>query len=239
LVVGSVGLLQAQDTGFSKDFKLRLGYTPSPKDNLRTSYQNFGFNLAYGLGAGKIGLELGYFYQSGDPFVTAPVDGTAGSGKLAMDPAKAIDDKKNSRSGITLRASWQSAITPTWDWQAGLQFGTKFKGQYNGEADSVAATAGTTKWIDLYSGVPEEGGLNTSPFAGVTWKIDADSALEINLALQSYSALNYTHVAGTASHYDLVGTTNLSSSDATWPQDRLKKTTSSSLYLEIAYVFHF
>jgi hypothetical protein len=247
-LIGS-GLLQAQDTGFSKDFKIRLGYTPSTDvSQLRHYYQGFGLNLGYGFASGKLAAELGYFYNTGDPFVTAPdgtkagtvhyADGTTAAGQ-AMDPAHAIDDKRNELSGFTVRVSWQAKINEGWDWQAGLQLGTQFKHQYIGDARSLTATAGGATWEDTYQGVPREGGINISPYAGVSWKIDKDSALEFNVMLLRYNAIDYHHYAGTGTYVTTGSAAGLNNTDYPFAYDKLEKNSRMVAHLEIAYVFHF
>lgn len=238
LIGGSAGLLQSQDTGFSKDLKIRLGYATSTKDDLRHYYQGFGLNLGYGVGPGKIGLELGYFYNTGDPYITTPDATRISAGLQAVNTARMIEDKRNELAGFTVRASWQQKINETWDWQAGLQIGTKFKHQYVADVQSDTTSTGTA-WRDLYNGTPQEGGFNVSPYAGVNWKIDKDSSFEINVMLLRYKAIEYRHYAGTGS-YDSAGTTpGVSDPTVPWPYDKLEKNDRLVPHLEIAYVFHF
>ena len=120
---GALAPMQAQDTGFSKEFKFRLGYTQNPKDHLRAPYTGFGLNLGYGIGVGRLGLELGYFYKTGDNYFTMPDTSRIAAGREAIDPAKTVVDKRNEFEGLTLRLSYQQDINPTWAWQAGLQIG--------------------------------------------------------------------------------------------------------------------
>jgi len=238
-LAGSVGLLQAQDTGFSKDFKIRLGYAPSTKDNLRGSYQGFGLNLAYGVGPGKIGAEFGYLYKTGDPYITA-ADGSmaTANGGQTMSTTKNLEDKRNELSGFTVRLSWQQKINETWDWQAGLQLGTQFKHQYVADVQSDSTTSGTA-WHDTYQGVPREGGLNASPFVGLSWNVDKDSSFEFNLMFLRYNAIEYHHYAGTGAYYQSGTQVGMNDPTVPFPYDKLEKSSRVVAHLEIAYVFHF
>jgi hypothetical protein len=239
-LVGSVGL-QAQDTGFSNDFKLRLGFTPTAKDNLRRNYQGFGWNLGYGLGVGRIGLELGYLYNTGDPYETTPDYSRVPVDKQAVDPTQVVEDKRNELSGFTARLSWQQKINEGWNWQAGLQIGTDFKHQYVCDVHSLGdRTKSTAAWEDTYNGTPKKGGFsNISPYAGVSWNVDSDSSLEFNLMLLRYDAIEYHHYAGTGTYIpsgDQMGLNNVS---VPWRYDKLDSHNRMVPHIEIAYVFHF
>jgi hypothetical protein len=246
----SVGMLDAQDTGFSKDFKIRAGYAPSTKDNLRAYASGFGLNLEYGVGVGRIGLELGYFYKTGDQYATTPSASLLPGTLNLMNAEKSHETKRNQLDGFTVRLAFNQALMEGWRWQAGVQLGSRFKHQYVGDAQSTDWGASwdggvnlSKSWRDLYNGTPEESGLNPSPYAGVTWNIDKTSSLEFNVVLLNYKAIEYNHFAGTASAYDpqqgypVVG--RVSSLSATWPNDTLTSKTRMVPHLEIAYVFHF
>jgi len=257
-LVGSVGLLQAQDTGFSSDFKLRLGYAPSAKDNLRAYYQGFGWNLNYGLNAGKIGLELGYLYNTGDPYVTMPdasrlkkdnpATTTVNEAQQPVDWANAVDDKRNELSGFAVRLSWTQKLSEEWDWQAGVQIGTQFKHQYVSTVHSRTDATGpdptdSTKsvvlstWNDSYNGVPRKGNF-ISPYVGVSWHLDADSSLEFNAMFLRYDAIEYHHYAGTGV-YELNDDGKYWNNSSPWKYDKLDSKSRTVPHLEIAYVFHF
>lgn len=250
-LVGSVGLLQAQESGFGMALKARTGYAPETKDNLRRAFQGFGLNLDYGVGAGRVGLELGYFYKTGDPYVTTPDASKVPAGQQPIDTTKAVEDKRNEFSGFTVRLSYQQAINSSWDWQAGIQMGGRFKHQYVGDARSQNfgenwGAAAANSWDDLYNGTPSQGGLNVSPYVGVSWKIDKDSAFEINVLFQRYTALEYHHYAGTATEYGGAypgwsqppyGPVNTLTSS--FPYDYIDKTDRTVPQLEFAYVFKF
>jgi len=244
LVLSLVGLfspLQAQDVGFSKEFKLRLGYTPSPKDHLRGAYTGYGLNLGYGVGVGRLGLEFGYFYQTGDNYFGLPDDSRLPAGALAMNPTKSMEDKRNQLSGFTVRASFSRKLAETWRWQAGLQFGGGFKHQYVGDAQSQAwgTPSGDAAWRDFYIGAPSEGGLNPSPYGGFSWKVDKDSSLEFNVVLVNYTALEYHHFAATGTAYQTGDPGRRSTAATTFPLDELEKTRRLVPHVEVAYVFHF
>ena len=237
----SLSPLQSQDTGFSKEIKFRLGYTPSPKDHLRGPYTGFGLNLGYGIGVGRVALELGYFYKTGDNYIAQPDAARLPVGQLPMNTAKSVEDKRNELSGFAARVSFSRALMADWRWQAGLQMGTKFKHQYVGDAQSTPwdAAAGTAAWRDFYLGVPEQGGLNPSLYGGVIWKVDKDSSLELNVVLLNYKAIEYHHYVGTGTVYDTGDPGRRSSASTSFPLDSLEKHSRIVPHAEIAYVFHF
>lgn len=257
LVGGSMGLLQAQDTGFSHDFKLRLSYAPAPKDKLAHSYQGFGWNLNYGLGVGKVGLELGYMYLTGDPYITSPDTSRMPALDTSTTPAtgyapieKSVEDKRNELSGFAVRLSWSQKLTENWDWQAGIAIGPKYKHQYvahvkasavevrDPETDEV--TESLRAWEETYNGTPTKGGFsNLSLFGGVSWKVDEDSSLELNLTLLRYDSIDYHHYAGTGTYFDGGDQPNLNDNSVPWRYDRLDKHSRMVPHFEIAYVFHF
>jgi len=235
-LVGSVMGLRAQDTGFSSDFKLRLGYAPSVKDNLRAYYQGFGWNINYGLSAGKIGLELGYLYNTGDPYITTPDASKVPATAQSVDWTKAVEDKRNELSGFNVRLSWTQKLTEGLDWQAGLQIGTQFKHQYVSTVQSDATKTGTS-WNDSYNGVPRKGNF-ISPYAGISWNIDTDSSLEFNAMFLRYDAIEYHHYAGTGV-YELNDDGKYWNNSSPWKYDKLDSKSRMVPHLEIAYVFHF
>lgn len=240
-LVGWLNPMQAQDVGFSKAFKVRMGYNPSPKDHLRAAYTGFGLNLGYGLGPGRLGLEAGYFYQTGDTYFGLADGSKLPAGALPMNAAKSMEDKRNQLSGFTVRASYSSRINDAWRWQAGLQFGGGFKHQYVGDTQSQAwgVSSGNAAWRDFYVGVPVEGGLNPAPYGGFTWKVDKDSSLEFNVLLVNYTAIEYRHYAATGTVYQ-TGEPGRRSTDVTaFPMDGLEKTRRLVPHAEVAYVFHF
>jgi hypothetical protein len=263
LLVSSVGLqAQEAETNFSLDWKTRLGYSPSSKDNLRQSFLGFGMNLGYKIGPGKVGFELGYFYKTGDNFATQP-DGSKLGAMQPIDPAHSIEDKRNELAGFTVRLSYQQDFSSkNLGWQAGIQLGAKFKHQYfadsrgqnynlrDASGNTVDASGNpinvNTEWRDLYNGTPYKADLNPSVFAGIIWHVDKESSLEFNLLLLNYTAIDYHHYAGTASNYagTTVTPTNGRVSDdynhvSVMPYDKLETKNSMVPHIEVTYTFHF
>lgn len=238
---GSLMPLQAQETGFSKAFKFRLGYAPSPKDHLRAPYSGFGLDLGYGLGLGRIGLELGYIYKTGDNYFPQADTSRLDPSQLPANQAKSMEDKRNQFAGFTVRTTFSRSLAQDWRWQAGLQFGGTFTHQYVGDTQSSPwdATTGAAGWRDFYLGVPTKGGLNPSPFGGVTWMVDKDSSLELNVMLLSYTAIEYHHFSGTGTSYVNSASGPYSDGNTVFPSDRLDKSSRVVPHFELAYVFRF
>lgn len=237
----------AQEAGeFAKAFKIRTGYGLSTKDNLRASDIGVGFEVSYGLAAGRIGLEAGWFYKDGDQFIK-PVDGQAPSPLSPVNLDASGDSRKNTLEGFSVRLSFTQDFLQDWSWQAGLMLGgTRFKHEYVGDvqgADWHATNADS--WRDLYYGTPSEGGIKVSPYLGVAWRVGDHSSLEFNALFLNYSALDYVHHPGTASSYALDSnpysdsTVGRISQDNAFPLDTLEKKNRLIPTLEFAYVFHF
>lgn len=254
LLASSMGLRAQEATSpFSLDWKMRLGYAPSAKDNLRQSALGFGFNVGYQLGQGKLGVELGYTYKTGDNYFTTA--DTSKNTREAMDPTKSVEDRRNEFDGVALRVSYQQDLSSTWAWQAGLQLGGRFHHQYIGDTQSVKwsdasqSNVSANSWRELYNGTPTKYDLNPSPYAGVIWKVDKDSSLEFNLLLLNYTALEYKHYVGAANTAYYGGVHQepgsslwvgpIATDSQSFPADSLDKKSSVTPHLEITYALHF
>jgi len=238
---GSLTPLRSQETGFSKQFKFRLGYAASTQDHLRASYNGVGFNVGYGIGVGTVGLEVGYIYKTGDNYITRPDDSQLAAGLLPMNEAKAVEDKRNQFAGLTVRASFSKALAAKWRWQAGLQFGGSFKHQYVGDAQSTPwdVASGNAAWRDFYLGTPSKATYAPTVYGGVTYVADKDSSIEFNIVLLTYTGMEYHHYVGTASAYDTGAPGRRSAQNATWASDALVNRSRVVPHAEVAYVFHF
>jgi hypothetical protein len=84
-----------------------------------------------------------------------------------------------------------------------------------------------------------EGGLNPTPYAGVTWVVDKDSSVEFNLVFLNYKAIEYHHFVGTGSTYDTGDPGRRSTNGTVFPLDTLEKTSRIAPHAEVAYVFRF
>lgn len=243
--------LAGQDRGFSKDLKIRMAYGLKAEDHLRASSIGLGFNVAYGSSAGRIGLEMGYYYKTGDQYIE-PIQGSAPAPLSALNLAKSGDARRNQLDGFALRLSFQRSINDQWDWHAGVMLGgTRFTHEYVGDMQGADWNGDNpNSWRDTYSGTPVEGGMKISPYGGASMKVSEYSSLELNLMLLNYTAVNYIHHPGTAS--PAPGTTNpypfpsdmsnnpggLGTHNA-FPGDGLEKKNRLTPHLELAYVFRF
>jgi hypothetical protein len=255
LVFAILAPLAAQETpdasGFSKALKIRMAYGLKTEDHLRPASIGLGFNVAYGSAAGSFGVEMGYYYKTGDQYIE-PIQGSAPAPLSAVNPDKSGDSRRNQLDGFALRFSFQRAINEDWGWHAGVMLGgTRFTHEYVGDVEGANWTsANANSWRDTYSGTPVEGGMKPSPYAGVSMKVTSISSLELNLMLLNYKAINYVHRPGTAAPVN--GTTNpypipsdttsnpggLSGHNA-FPGDELEKKSRLVPHLELAYVFRF
>jgi len=245
------GSVQAQESGFSRDLKVRLGYAPSTQDNLSNSLVGFGLAFGFQTSAGKLGVELGYASKGGDEF-QKPVSGAVPAGLSPIDPgdahttAKVGDSRRNSLEGFSVRLSLSRSLDADWRWQAGLMVGgTRFTHEYVGDVSSADWNGGNDhSWRDFYHGTPSEGSWNVSPYAGFTYKVSDRSSLEFNALLLTYKSLDYIHKPGTGV-YDFPTATPSASTPGrfgrinAFPQDSLERKTRLMPHLEISYVFHF
>jgi len=246
LVAAALVPLQAQESGITRDFKLRTGYGFGAKDNLQPSSLSLGFNFAYALPAGKIGLEIGYFYKSGDQYIE-PVHGDAPAQLSPVNLDSSGDSRRNTLEGLALRLSFQQKIDEDWSWQAGLMLGgTRFKHEYVGDIQGQDWTVtNVNSWRDTYSGTSTSGGVKVSPYAGAVYRVGDHSSIELNLLLLNYTALNYVHRPGTASSYaqdtDPYSDPNvgLISPHNGFPMDTMEKHNRLIPHLEFGYIFHF
>lgn len=239
-VILSAGLpLQAQESGVVGDLKVRTAWSPSPKDHLSGTSLGFGLNFAWDTRAGQLGVEVGYYYKTGDDYFLAP-HGQVPAGLQPADPSGSGDARRNQLDGLSLRFSLQRKLVEDWDWQAGLMVGgTRFRHEYHGQIQSVNwvsdGSGGIDTWADTFSGVKQESGMTVSPYLGLTWKMTKRSSLEFNLMGLNYKAVEYVHNAGSSPSYDA----NRISIHNNFPGDSFTTTTRIVPHLEFGYVFHF
>ena len=237
--------LTAQETGFSKDLKVRLGYGLQAKDELRQSSLGFGLNLGYGTAVGRFSVELGYYYKTGDSYFPA-INGDAPAPLSTVDLANSGDSRRTQLDGFSIRLAYERRLNQAWSWQAGLMVGgTRFKHEYFGDVRSTDWTsANADSWRDTYSGTPTEGGLKVSPFAGLSWTMTSHSSLEFNLLLLNYTAIEYVHHPGSGTYAFSTdpssdpGAGQIAAHNA-FPADGLVKSNHLVPHFELGYVIHF
>jgi hypothetical protein len=228
------------------EVKLRVGYAPSPKDNLRSNALSYGINFVMPLEIGDLGLELGYHYKTGDLYAGAfqPV----AAGKEALDTTQSVERKRNDLKGIYGRLSLRRLIPDSdFSYQGGLMIGgTQFRQEFVGDVRSQNWVAGNANaWRDVFTGTPTKGGLTVSPFAGISWRANKASSLELNLLFLNYKAIDYIHTPGGAATYDmnLVDVTGQPVGPLArhndFPSDRLATHTRFVPHVEVGWTFHF
>jgi hypothetical protein len=239
------GSAQAQEAGVLRELKLRTAWSPEAKDNLRQSSLGVGLNFGFATAVGTVGVELGYYYKTGDIYIE-PVTGAPPAGLDPVDAANSGDSRRNQLDGFSVRLSFARPINPGWSWQAGLMIGgTRFKHEYFGDVRGENwVNTNATSWRDTYSGTPTEGGFKVSPYAGLSWKITKHSSVEFNVMALSYTALNYGHRPGSGVYaLDTDPESDPSvgriAPHNAFPGDTLTKTNRFVPHLEFGYVFHF
>lgn len=205
--------LKAEDTGLSTAFKVRalVGSTASDRGlanevlghNLATG-AGFGLELGYGLGKGKITGELGYTFISGDARQGNPSDMATSGTNVTV--SSWVDSRKNKMEGLHLRVGYEAPLSDNLSWRAGLQFGgNKYSHQVLG---NINGTSGAGKFADAYTYVGSKSSMTPSPYGGLTYAFDRESALEFGVSLLQYSSINYQHVINTKNQLDTAPTTN-------------------------------
>jgi hypothetical protein len=240
--------LQAQDPALSLDLKLRTGYGLTTADHLRNASMGFGFNLAWALPVGTLGLEAGYYYKTGDSYLE-PIRGDVPADLAPVNLAKAGDSRRNQLDGFSVRASFLQRFSEDWSWQAGLMVGgTRFKHEYVGDVQGqnwVSDPAYVEQsWRDTYNGTPVKSAFDVSPYAGFTYALTGHSSLEMNVLLLHYTAIDYVHHPGSGSY----ALSSVSGADPSvgriadnnaFPADTFDQRTRWTPQVELNYVFHF
>ncbi len=231
--------LSAQETGFNKELKIRVGLGLSTQDNLRPASQGLGLDLGWTAPYGRIGVELGYFYKTGNEYVE-PI-GTKAPGSLyATDLALSGDARRNQLDGFALRLSFRKNLNADWAWSASLMLGgTKFKHEVVGDVRSEHWDpwdgSDEHSWRDTYSHPFTEGGMKLSPFASLRYKVGPSSSLECTVLALNYTSVQFTHNPGSGT-YDV---DHRLSAHNGFPKDGLTKHNRLVPHVEFAYVFHF
>jgi hypothetical protein len=230
LALGSTFLF-AQEKGLGFDFKLRVANSPTTNDHLNAMALGFGLNSRYTSDWGTLNAELGYYYKPGRQYL-AGFDAPAAE-MPAANPSYSVDSRKNSLTQVNARFSYENAFDSSWSWQAGLQVGqAKFRHEYLGDV-------GDTNWNtyeDTYNGTPTKSVLTVSPFVGLSYQINRDSALELNLISLAYTAIDFHHAPGSAI---VGGDSTVPGSHLVYAGDHLVETKRQALHFEIGYTFRF
>lgn len=228
------------------EVKLRMGWTPKEEDHLRQAAFSYGFNLNWHTPIGQAGFEVGNFYKTGDLYAGSfqPV----AAGKLPIDTTQSVEQKRDGLKGLCARFSLKRALPdPDWAWQAGLMVGgTQYRQEMIGDSRSLPWAPGVANaWRDIYIATPTKGGLTTSPYAGMAWRVSTESSLEVNLLFLNYKSVDYIHVPGGSPTY----ATNVTDTGGNpvgpladynnFPSDHLAIHTRFVPHLEVGWTFHF
>lgn len=230
LLVGAAmaaGTARAEDPtpGWGVAFKARAGYgLGKAQDQLSRKAFGMGFELGYGASLGRFGVELGYQYKPGNQGM-ADLGSMPTAPGATVDFTQSVDSRKNQLGGVTARLSFERPLPGMgFSWRAGLQLGgAKFRQEYIGDV-----TDGAT-YEDTYNGIVTKSTNALSPFVGLTFALDGDSALEVNLLGLAYTSARYTHVAGTVA--------DPNGGHTAW--DYVTTTKRTVPHLELCYVLRF
>lgn len=228
---------------FSFEAKIHAGYAPNQGDHLDRKSLAYGVNFVWALPLGRLGAELGYQYKTGDSYAGA-IQSAVPAGKEAVDYRNSVVEKRNDLSGFSLRVAYEGGfslpfeLTPRFGLMLG---GTQFRQEYQGDVRSLNWGPGVaTSWRDTFHGTPTKGGLNISPFLGVSLPITEGSALEVQLMWMGYTAIDYLHKPGTGTSYtEQTPTSGPLAPHNAFPQDQLATRKRFTPQLEIGWVFRF
>lgn len=231
LIVFGSSFLLAQEKGIGVDFKLRAANGIDNQDHLQASAFGFGLNLHYKADWGTLNGELGYYYKPGRQYL-AGFDAPA-AGAPPADPAYSVDSRKNSLNQVNVRFSYEMPITNTWSWQVGAMVGqSKFRHEYIGDNGDT----GWETYEDTYNGTPTKSVITVSPFVGLAYQINKDSAFELNLMSLAYTSINFHHAPGAAI---VSGSLATPGSHVVYAGDHLSEEKRNAFHLEIGYTFRF
>lgn len=230
LIVFGSSFLLAQEKGIGFDLKLRAANGIDNQDHLQSSAFGFGLNIHNKADWGTLNAELGYYYKPGRQY-KAGLDATA-AGQPVADPGSSVDSRKNSLNQVNVRLSYEQEFTTSWSWQLGAQVGqSRFRHEYIGDVADVAFT-----YEDTYNGTPTKSVFTVSPFVGLTYQINKDSAFELNLMSLSYTSIDFHHTPGAPI---VSGSLATPGSHVVYAGDHLSEEKRNSFHLEIGYTFRF
>ncbi|MBI1753538.1 MAG: hypothetical protein HY014_16275 [Acidobacteria bacterium] len=199
LVLASASQLAAEPDPVDFQVNLRTGMAfNQPKDHLSGKTLGLGLELGFQTPLGRLSAELGYQYKPGDQYLanvsTYPVAPKA----APADPASSVDSRKNKLEGITFRLALTRPIQGLWSWQAGLQVGgSTFRQEYLADV----ADKNWNTYEDTYNGVARHTSFPVSPFAGVIFRVNEGSSLQLNVIGLNYKTAEYVHVVGSVADY--------------------------------------
>ncbi len=242
-----VGVASAQDTGLDSRLKVRTGLELSSNpDHLANRIFGFGVDLGYTFSFGRISAELGYQYKPGNQYMNDMSSVVPVSSDVVIQAPTgtesrfgSVDSRKNKLEGVTGRFAFETMpiLGSPFSAQIGVQVGgAKFTHEVLGQTYGGYASIpdGSVDFLDTYYGTPKKSTLAISPFVGVSYLIDKNSSLELNLISVSYKSINYIHVAGT-----VPADTSISQYGNNVSLDYLTEKSRNRLHLEVAYAFHF
>lgn len=241
-LLAAAPLLAQEEAGFPADLKVRMAWTPSPKDHLSGTSLGLGLAFPFQTAAGTLALEVGYYYKTGDDYYPAPLPGPAGLQPL--DAANSGESARNQLDGFSVRLSLQRRLTESWDWQAGIMVGgTRFRHEYHGQVQSLNWDADhPDAWLDFYDGAKVQGGWTVSPYVGLVWAMTERTALEFSLMALSYKAVEYVHLPGTGTYaFSPVGNASNGPIAAVnaFPADTFRTASRYVPHAEFGFSFHF
>lgn len=231
LMAGTLGYAAEPQQSLRVGAAIRVGYVPSPSDNLTPGLIGFGLNAEFQMNdRWSMFGELSYLSNVGKSFME-PIAPPA-AGQLPVSPNSSADSRKNSLLSLGIRTLARYSMGPNVQLQGGLLLGkSRFRHEY-------IAQYADAKWnyADTCNGTPTESQLTVSPVVGVNFAFDKDSALEFNVVGLSYKAISFQHTPGAAL---VSGDPGKPGSVLVYAGDGLRKNSRMMLAAELGYVFRF
>jgi|GEM_PF-2920207 len=221
----------AAESPFQLGLALRTGYSLTTSDNIHPFLMGAGISGDYALNKTlSLRGELAYFYRKGQSYRAELLP--AAAGQPQADPENSGDMRKNKLEGLVLRLSGLYALDSACSLQGGLQIGnSRFTHEYIGQTADTDWT-----YTDTYNGVPVKSAFSVSPFVGVQFDVDRDSAVEVNLIGLSYTAINFQHTPGSTL---LTPNPDRPGTHLVYQGDRLDEKKRMSMGVELSYRFRF
>lgn len=199
VLAGGGGLWAESAQGLELRFAFRTGVElQDNKDHLRPNVLSGGLDLGYHTSFGRLGAELGYQYKSGKQYMLGVSEMTVAQGKTIYAPS-AVDSRKATLSGITLRLNYEKAFMQDFAFQGGVQLGgLKFRQEVIGTVSNGDYWTGDPMptWVEAYNTTPTKTTVGVSPYAGLSYKVNPNFSVNVECMWLNYKAINYVHVAG-------------------------------------------
>lgn len=190
-MAGVIAFAGEPSKGFDVRMSIRGGAQIGDlKDGLERQTIGGGLDLGYNTGFGRFGAELGYQYKPGAQYLK-PASQMEKAPGVVVDPKQSVDSRKPTLEGLSLRLGYENQIGGTdLFYRVGVQFANaKYRLEVIGLATDME------NYFETFNGTPTKSAVLPSVFAGLSYKVNAFSTVDVGIHMLSYKAIDYVHVA--------------------------------------------